>query len=215
MTQDDFDTFTDALITNADIYGKTLSPKAISIYFGSLMGYEINVVLEAFSRHMQNPDSGQFMPKPADIVRMAQGSTQDNAYAAWSIVEQALRSIGSYTTVVFDDPLIHKTITELGGWIKLCHAQEKDLPFIARDFEKIYRGYKSRNEVPDYPRTLLGVHEAENWQKGFNAEPPTLIGRDKTKALAVMGGGSNKPALIHRRASEDEMNQMKLLGGAA
>jgi hypothetical protein len=37
--------------------------------------------------------------------------------------------VGAYQSVVFDDPLIHLVLEDLGGWIKICSTLIKDLIF--------------------------------------------------------------------------------------
>src|SRR5438132_401555 len=103
-----------------DFYGKDLSKFALSVWWQAMRPYDFHAVTEALNRHCVNPDAGQFMPKPADVVRMMQGSTQDAALVAWSKVERAVCGVGSYQSVVFDDPLVHRVVYEMGGWIALC-----------------------------------------------------------------------------------------------
>ena len=67
---------------------------------------DLRAVADALNRHAVNPDNGQFLPKPADIVRLINGNTVDRALVAWSTVERAIRSTGPYQSVVFDSPEI-------------------------------------------------------------------------------------------------------------
>jgi len=84
------------------------------------------------------------MPKVADVIKMLQGSTQDSALTAWAKVDKAVRSIGTQMSVAFDDPLIHKVIQDMGGWLGLGQRQEAEWPFVAKEFETRYRGFKAR-----------------------------------------------------------------------
>ncbi len=71
---------------------------------------------------------------------------------------------------------------------------EDEWPFLKNEFVNRYRGYKSRSEVPEYPPTLIGIADSANCRAGFNALPPTLIGRpDLVKK--VIAGGTNAPLL--------------------
>lgn len=60
-------------------YEKTLAPFAFDAWWNALKGYELDAVIDAFNRHLANPDVGPFVPKPSNIIRMLQGSSQDAA----------------------------------------------------------------------------------------------------------------------------------------
>jgi len=152
-------------------------------------------VRDALGRHLRNTDTGQFMPKIADIIKMLQGSSLDSALNAWAKIDQALRQVGPYETVVFDDPLIHRVLHDMGGWMMLGQKTDDEWPFVAREFEQRYRGFKSRNERFEYPAKLIGVSEAHNSKEGHKTAQPMLIG-DATQAKAVMLAGANGGKLL-------------------
>jgi len=180
-------------------YRQDTSQFAIGVWWEACKPFDLAAVRDALNRHAINPDNGQFMPKPADIVKLLQGSTKDAALVAWAKVDKGIRQCGTYRTVAFDDPLIHRVIQDMGGWIMLGSKSEDEWPFVAKEFESRYRGYKSRNEVPEYPAKLLGITEAENSRYGYASEPPTLIGKPE-EAKRVLLGGSDRPALEMTRA---------------
>jgi len=191
-----------ALITGvADYYGKELSNGVISLYWQGLKQYDIEAVEKALWEHTQNPDNGQFMPKIADVTRSMQGRTQDQAAIAWSKVDAAVRRLGTYSDVVFDDSLIHRVVAEMGGWIWFGNQKEDEWPFIAKRFETIYRGYKLRSEVPEHPPILIGISNAQNAQEGFAQQKPILIG-DVKKAQLVLSSGSSRPMIAMRKLDD-------------
>lgn len=194
MTHDDYEQFDLILQGVAELYGKRLTDFAIEIYWRALQHLDIAVFREAMQRHVTSPDNGQFMPRPADIIRMTQGSSQDKALQAWHKVDRAVRTVGVHRSVVFDDALIHRAVAEMGGWIALGSKTEDDWPFVAREFEQRYRAFASRQEHPDYPPVMIGISEANNNRKGHNSEPPALIG-DAGAAKAVMFAGTQRPLL--------------------
>ena len=120
MNIKDKEKFIICLVGCAEVFGKELSENAIMIYWESLKSMEVEVVVNAFNRHIVNPDNGQFMPKPADIIRLCQGSNVDSAMRAWSEVVKAMGSVGRYESVVFGDEATMNTIQDMGGWIMLC-----------------------------------------------------------------------------------------------
>jgi hypothetical protein len=214
MQQSDYDEFVGMVSAVTELYGKAASEFTIGIWWAALRRYDLSAIRQAFDRHVRNPDTGQFAPKPADLIRMMGGTTQDSALVAWAKVDRALRVVGPYRSVVFDDALVHRVLTEMGGWVALGTKTEDEWPFIAKEFESRYRGYKMRNEVPEYPPVLVGMAEAQNQQVGFASEPPMLIGHapaaEKVRAL-----GSNQPILEMQPAGELVPLSAKQIGHAA
>ena len=191
MNHQDTAKFAKIMVTLGEYYGREISDGLIDTYWRGLSHLEIDEVREALNRHMQNPDAGQFMPKIADIARMVAGSTQSAALIAWSKVDRGVRSVGVYESVVFDDPLIHRVITDMGGWVAMGNKTEDDWPFVAKEFENRYRGYAMRSERPDYPKVLIGMAEAQNSQLGFKSTAPRLIGEPDRARLVYRQGGES------------------------
>ena len=194
MNPHDYDQFSQAMTATMELYGKpSLSEFSLSLWWGALECYTLAEVLGGLSRHVQNPDSGQFAPKPADVVRAIGGTTHDNSAMAWAKVDRAVRSIGGYEDVVFDDAYIHAAIEDMGGWVRVCTGHtDEGWPFVQREFENRYRGYATRRSLHDYPRLLVGIANAANNRNGLNPKhikPPRLVG-DEKKAMAVYRSGS-------------------------
>ncbi len=196
MTSADRKGFADLLAGVYAMYGKELSPAVLEIWWRALEGFEARVVADAFGRHAMNPDGGQFLPKPADIVKMVSGSSLDSAMQAVTKLEEAMARVGSMMTVVFDDPLIHVVVDEMGGWIALCGCSLKDWQFRRTEFLNRYRGYKVRRETPPWRPQLTGLADGHNASKGLKVseENVRLIG-DKQAALAVRAHGLEAPRI--------------------
>lgn len=202
MRIDDFQKFHDGIGGVMSFYGKSVSAFALDVWWTALKPYDLSAIVDAFNRHLANPDAGQFAPKPADIIRVLQGSSQDSALRAWAKVDLAVRHIGTYADVVFDDALIHRVIRDMGGWIALGTKVESEWPFVAKEFENRYRGFRSRGEHPDYPACLIGLATAHNNKHGYKSAPPVLIGNEQ-KARQVQLAGSDRPILELKRLSAD------------
>lgn len=196
-----------------EYYDRKISNPVIDMYWQGLEHYELPAIRDALNRHMRNPDSGQFMPKIADIAKMLGGTTQDAALQAWAKVDQAVRRVGTYSDVAFDDPLIHRVLTDMGGWISLGQKREDEWPFIAKEFENRYRGYRVRSERPEYPPVLIGISGAHNRNGGFAQDVPMLIGNAE-KAQEVMQGGSNQPLIGLTHASNATLRLVNEDGAA-
>lgn len=195
MNREDQPKFKAMIAAMYELYrqGKNLSPTTMSLWYRALEGYELEVISAALSRHSRNPDTGQFLPLPADVVRLIEGSSDDVALQAWHKLDRALRSIGTYQTVVFDDPVIHYCVAGLGGWIKLGTFTEDDWKFQRQAFITLYRG--ARQRAPEYPRLLLGIAAADNGEK--HRERPVMVG-DYDRCLLTMKGGTDAPAITMR-----------------
>ena len=108
---------------------------------------------------------------------------------------RAIRRVGAYRTVVFDDPLIQAVIWDMGGWQALCAMLSRDEPFRAREFERRYASYVARPPTA-YPRQLMGITDTVNTSKGYQpTSAPTLIG-DEQKALQVLQTGQEASQLL-------------------
>jgi len=116
---DDRQDFKKMLEVIFDSYQRDLSEGVLELWWTLMQPYDAPAVRDAFNRHCVNPDNGQFCPKPADVVKLIGGGTMDGALIAWSKVDRAMRTIGPYETVVFDDPIIHAVLSDMGGWIEL------------------------------------------------------------------------------------------------
>lgn len=184
-------------------YRQDISDFAGSVWWEAMKPFDLAAVADALNRHCVNPDTGQFMPKPADVVKMLSGSSQDSAMVAWAKVDKSIRQVGTYASVVFDDPIIHRVLHDMGGWVALGTKSERDWPFVAKEFENRYRGYRIRNETPEYPKSLIGIAEAQNVQNGHKSDPPVLVG-DARRAKQVLSGGTDKPMVGFERMSADE-----------
>jgi len=210
MDKSDYKKFRGLISDVHAFYQRDISTFSLNVWWESMKIYSVDAVSQALNRHCMNPDSGQFMPKPADVVKMLQGSTQDAALAAWAKVDSAVRRVGTYVDVVFDDPIIHRVIYDMGGWIALGTKNESDWPFVAKEFENRYRGFRSRSETPEYPGKMVGIAGAHNEKEGYKLTSPTLIG-DRHKAEQVIMGGTNRPMIGISTMSEALGNAGDLL----
>lgn len=207
MSPQDFKQFRELLDGVYDFYGRTPSNFHRDIWWKAMSTYDYAAVNDAMNRHLMNPDTGQFLPKPADIVKMISGTTTDSSLVAWTKVEEAIRKVGPWESIVFDDPLINRVVHDMGGWIKICEITDDELPFLRNQFSNRYRGYASRSEVPAYPRALTGIAEHQNRQADQPIKPPKLIG-NQGQAQRVLENGGDRQALEIGTPSESSMRRV-------
>jgi hypothetical protein len=183
-----------------ELYGKPLSPQLLAIYWEGLKDCDFDEVRVAVNLHVRNPDTGQFMPKIADIIKFLEGNTLTQAMRAWQKVQDAMRRVGTYASVVFDDPLIHAVLDDMGGWQLLGRVQDDEIQFKAREFEKRYQTYKLKPPAT-YPRKLHGIFEIENTRLGYPPPEPVLIG-DEERAMLVFNSAGEMRRLTFKPVAQ-------------
>lgn len=207
-TEQNVQMFGDMMGKVAELYRtQALSRAALMMYWNALERYSFQEVRQALNLHMQNPDNGQFFPKPADIIRQIGGDTVTQAAAAWSKVDYAIRTSGPWVSVIFDDAITHKVIEDMGGWIALCGVSADEYPFKANEFKVKYRGYIMR-PPETYPRILTGKADSENKQRGLPCADPTVIGKHESAALVYYGGSDEARIKTSRLSIGSLMNQV-------
>lgn len=204
------------------VYGKSVSSPMLDVVFSALSSYSLQDVRTGLSGHIKNPDSGQFPPKPADVIKHISGNSQSTAGEAWAKVDYAIRCIGHYRSVVFDDPKIHAAIERLGGWVKLASTDNKEYPFIQNNFLKLYQGFTVQPPQA-FPRKLLGVCEHQNSQvskfaRGKATDQPALIGDSERARQVYQGGKDQGVAKISQTGTQEFLesaieDQVKRLNG--
>lgn len=224
MTHDDRAEFANVWAASWTMYGKEATAQVIAMAFNALVSYSIEDVRRGISAHMRNPDSGQFAPKPADVIKHISGNSQSASGEAWAKVDRAIRCVGNYRSVVFDDPKIHAAIERLGGWQKVALTSEQEYPFLRNNFMKLYQGFTV--QPPEtFPRKLIGTCEHENSQhssfrRGRPGDEPVLVGNPERARLVYQGGDEQGVVQIQQRGTQQYLeaavsNQVKRLGGAA
>lgn len=179
------------------LYDKQLNAILLDVWWDALQPYTLAEVTRALTVHVRNPDTGQYLPKPADVIKALRGNSANTAQSAWTKVDGAVRKVGPHKSVAFDDPIIHRVIQDMGGWIKINKITNEELPFVQREFESRYRGFSVAGDIPEYPRTLTGIAEDHNKREavriGADLQEKTVLIGDASKAELVIHGGSDSP----------------------
>lgn len=178
-------------------YRQDVSDFTRTLFWTSLEGFDFEQVRKAFEAHAKDPERGQFAPKLADLVRILQGTHTDRAQLAWGRCLEAMRSVGAYTDVIFDDPATHAAIEDVGGWPKLCRTPIDELGYVQSAFCKAHKAYVGRGKF-DYPRIVSGERDSDDVYAKHNlpAPKPALVGDPKRCALVYeQGGATGKTAI--------------------
>ena len=208
MKKPDLPKFAVLMMSIGELYGKAISQPITELYWQILERFQWEDVEQALQAHLQNPDTGQYFPKPADVVRFIEGSGETKALQAWSKIEQAIHRVGRYQSLAFDDSMIHAVLEEMGGWVKLCATGLDEIPFRANEFQKRYMGFMLK-KPNRYPRYLCGLAEGENAKNGYPFKPPLLVG-DAKKVQQVMLGGGGEPLSIQESSQSISVLMQRL-----
>lgn len=187
MKPAEFPSFAAAWVAAWSMYGKPPVDVAVRFAFDALADYDLADITRALSAHVRDADRGQFTPKPSDIVRLLEGDGETAALRAWSKIEQAVRSVGPYQDVVFDDGRIHAVVEDMGGWIGFGGVTDDEWPFKRNEFVRRYRGERLST---GHPPVLQGIATRDNAARGVTEAPqPVLIG-DRAACLRVAQAGT-------------------------
>lgn len=206
------------------MYRQRVSDSMLDLTFGALASYSIEDVRRGITAHIRNPDTGQFPPKPADVIKHISGNSQSAGGEAWAKVDRAIRCVGNYRSVVFDDPKVHAAIERLGGWQKIALTSNDEYPFLQNKFLKLYQGFTI--QPPEtFPRKLVGSCEHENsnhssFQRGRPQDEPVMIGDPERARLVYQGGGEMGVSQIQQKGTKEFLelavdNQVKRIAGGA
>lgn len=143
-------------------YNKTVKDFDLEVWgaLGGEVGHE--KIMQACRRHFKDPERGQFMPKISDISRVLGGTGKELGLIAWSKFMRAVRSIGTYNSVVFDDPIIHLCCQDLGGYIKFGTFTDDEIGYKQNEFVNLYKHYFTTIGERTWPKKLIGKFEIEN-----------------------------------------------------
>lgn len=186
MKNEDKRAFFDLMMAAGEVYGREVTQPMAAIYFSALANVSIEQVQEAMMAHMQNPDSGQFFPKPADLIKQMTGTTnqqdaaiEDRAAIAWACIERDIRRIGSYGTLKLDDKQALATVKAMGGWQSICQTETSKMEWKRKEFIRMYETFE-RMPLEALPSSLPGrIEMSEVKQAGPVALDKLALGVTK------------------------------------
>ena len=198
MLDTDKQEFRSMMMAAGEVYGKEITKPLLQMYFAALSALTIQQAQASMMTHMQNPDNGQFFPKPADLLRGVIGTSkqqaaavEDRASIAWACIDRYIRRIGSYGTLKLDDKQALATVKAMGGWRELCMCDEAKLEWKRKEFIRMYETFE-RTPLDALPASLPGLIElSEHKASGraqlqslaegvakYRAQGPKLLGSD-------------------------------------
>ncbi len=198
MVHTDYQRFCKALIACAELHGRTLSEGALTLWWRALEAYPIEHIERAFFAAIRDPESGRYMPKPADIIRAIEGYSADDgrpgAEEAWSIAAQAF---DESATVVWTPeiaqafgiarPILRDLGDEVGARMAFKEA-----------YTRIVAELRRRGETPAWSATL-----------GFDVDARAMAIRE-----AVERGRLPASELVALPAPKDDVSTIVMLSAA-
>ena len=192
MQSSDRTAFAKLMTGLAELYEKEITETGLEIWWGAMDRFDFQDVKMAMNVHVRDSGRGQFMPKPADVIRAIEGTVEDRALAAWPLVESGIRGNYQYQAnhVVFDDPIIHMVIADMGSFSQLGRGPESELPFVQRDFLQRY-AMRTRHPRDDYPRKI----ESGDYPSDQKPDVALIGNRDRAEAILL---GEDRMKLVGR-----------------
>jgi hypothetical protein len=177
--------FADLMMALAEVFDNGRDPSAVKveIYFKALENFGISDIDRAVSRMISTRVFASF-PKPAEIIQEIDGSAEELALNAWSKVSYAIRHVGQYESVAFDDPVIHSVIEAMGGWHQMQEPNAYHPVFSQKEFMNLY---PIKAKLGDHPEKCAGLFE-DTMAGGYKdfIKPPVRIGTNNTGEIKIL-----------------------------
>jgi hypothetical protein len=143
----------------------------------------------------------KFMPTAAELRELANHdvSLNDRAVLAFEALSRAIKGLGPYKSVDFDDRAINATVKLLGGWDAVCATSEREFHREFRKrFEETYKVYVRNGVGKEQGRYLVGIAEKTNRMNGQPCEAPHLM----ATGLPYLDRVMDEPAGIEQQAKK-------------
>ena len=122
-----------------EVFDKKITGGLIKIYWETLRQYSDEQVANAVTSHVR---TGTFFPRPADLIKLIDGTSEENAHEAWA---EVMRQLTDFASAKFD-PATEKAVQAMGGAEYLSHMSYRDLEFKKKGFVDYYESITDRQE---------------------------------------------------------------------
>lgn len=219
MNSEDKIRFAEIMAGVAENFNATLSKPGLSLRFEALREYSIQAVEKAAHAILRSRKYTS-MPTVAEFLEYLGGSsTEDLACIEGVKVLNAVKQVGPYRSVVFDDAVTQAVIQHsFGGWEKINAELTMDNEkWFLKDFEKAYKAF-SRQGIKLHGK-LLGISDHQNMIRGYKVAEPKMIG-EASKAMHVLSMAEDRTGdlefhqligLPRMRTAENEIAELKCI----
>lgn len=220
MTNNDFQEFCTVLSATIMLIKPEFLPtkQYMDFYFLTLKDFDIAQIRRALTKHIQNPVTGMYIPKPADLMKYLKPATGNDAERQWSIVMRAISGCGGrYSNVYFEDVITNTIIHEM-NWGNICNITDTSEPFERKRFVQAYENYS--NYAPQYEAGInYGICHNQNVDM-LEREPVYLVRNNgaydltDTEELPKLIADQKRSSalMVELRNNETNNNFAKLLG---
>lgn len=185
--------------TRVEIYDKPVTAEGIEMVFRALSRFTIEQVEHGITLHLNDTQNGQFPITPTHVVAQIEGRADERSGAAWSKLYKAIGSVGGYSDVVFDDPIIHSVVENEGGWQHICLMTEDDCKYMQARFMKQYAALVSKSGQFKFPKVLAGSINLSRKANNLELDPPQTVGDIKLCRAVYRGGESKSLEINHHK----------------
>lgn len=202
MNANDYPRFCSIVYGLAEVYGREISENGVKLWWGVLAPYNIDDVARAARDLMLTSPK---MPLPADVVKRISGDPDQKAEVEASKVLEAIKRIGPYRSVAFDDEITTAVVLRsFGSWEETIQAAEEQTEhWFIKDFVRRWKafygqGIRKTGKCPGYVERLNGANG-----HGDHEEPLALVGdQTKAKQIALTADGEDKVSHAFALVSE-------------
>jgi hypothetical protein len=192
MSQDEKLLLSEKIVSMLGIYGRTASVDVIDIWLTVLSEHDLREVLTAMSRYVGDPELGRYPPTPAGIRALLVPGIKAQALRAFDAVVDAIKAIGPYEHVAFDDPAIHLVVEDLGGWAAVNAWTDDDLKYRQNDFVARYEGHVRAPGHAHVP-VLRGLASGDDVRRIGDADKASVVmitpKQDRVRISSWRGAG--------------------------
>lgn len=175
--------FAEYVALMGEVFEKEITEAIRNLYWRILEPYSDEQAERAFKTVIA---TRKFFPKPAELLEVLEGTPEDRAQEALEKVLWAVRHVGPYASVTFDDPKIHGAIEAMGGWIAFQDCTMDEWTWRQKDFLRHYAIQTAKGQ-PDH---LAGLVELANRERGYveHLPEPTRVERLESGRIVHLEG---------------------------
>ena len=144
------------MMSIADYYKQKINPNFIDLYYQFLKNYPKDDVIRAFKTHTA---TSKFFPKINELLELIEGNPESKAMQAFSQLAKAVKSLGAYSSIKFTDPVLNKTVLDLGGWTQICQTPDSNWSYLQHRFIKQYtQNLKTQQTYSGHHPGIIEIH---------------------------------------------------------
>ena len=159
-----------AFLALCELHRQQVSVALTRIYYRVLEQFPAAQVVEAIEKSISML---KWFPKPVEILEVLNGDPEEKAIKAWTILQFAVGTIGTYRSVLFEDPKMCAVIKFFGGWEEIGSWS---IRYMGKRRDEFIAAYKAMKNPPPSQK-LIGKGEDPRLLRGYPNLTPWAIGK--------------------------------------